>query len=511
MPRKRLSMRMIREVLRLHYDHGLSSNLIARACGIARSTCQEYIKRFVSRGLVWPLPESLENADLDALLFSLPPNEERKKPIPDWKEVRRELSRKGVTLKLLWKEYKAEHPDGYGYTQFTEHYRLWSGHLDVTMHQNHKAGEKLFVDYAGMTMDIVDAGTGEVAEAQIFVATLGASNFIFAEATPDQSLASWIGSHTHALQAIGGVPEVIVPDNLKSGVKSPCRYEPEINPTYQEWAEHHGLAVIPARVRKPRDKAKVESAVQIVERWVLAPLRNSRFFSILELNEAIREKLEELNGRPLNGIGRSRKELLDSLDKPALRPLPKITYEIADWKKAKVNLDYHIEIEKHFYSVPYTLARKHVEARCTQRIVEIFYQGTRIASHRRSYRVYQYTTNPEHMPKSHQEAAGWTPERFKSWGGKIGPFVLGMVEDILGRRQHPEQGYRSVLGLLRLESSFGAERLNHACQRALRYGLTGRRAVCQILKKKQDMLALPEQEQLPLPVHDNVRGANFYQ
>ena len=254
MPRKRLSMRLIREVLRLHYDHGLSTNLISRACGIARSTCQEYIKRFVSRGLAWPLPESFENTDLDALLFSLPPNDERKKPTPDWKEIRRELSRKGVTLKLLWQEYRGQHPDGYGYTQFTEHYRLWSGHLDVTMRQTHKAGEKLFVDYAGMTMDIVDACTGEAVTAQIFVAALGASNFIFAEATPDQSLASWIGSHTRALQVIGGVPEVVVPDNLKSGVKSPCRYEPEINPAYQEWAQHYGVAVIPARVRKPRDK-----------------------------------------------------------------------------------------------------------------------------------------------------------------------------------------------------------------------------------------------------------------
>ena len=510
MPRKRLSMRLIREVLRLHYDHDLSTNLISRACGIARSTCQEYIKRFVSRGWAWPLPESFENTDLDALLFSLPPNDERKKPTPDWKEIRRELSRKGVTLKLLWQEYRGQHPDGYGYTQFTEHYRLWSGHLDVTMRQTHKAGEKLFVDYAGMTMDIVDACTGEVVTAQIFVAALGASNFIFAEATPDQSLASWIGSHTRALQVIGGVPEVVVPDNLKSGVKSPCRYEPEINPAYQEWAQHYGVAVIPARVRKPRDKAKVESAVLIVERWVLAPLRNRRFFSIAELNDAIRDQLEELNGRPLKGVGRSRQDLHDSVDRPALHPLPKDHYEIADWKNAKVNLDYHIEVEKHFYSVPYTLARKHVEVRHTQGIVEIFYQGTRVASHRRSYKVYQYTTNPDHMPKSHQEAAGWTPERFKAWGGKIGPYVLGMVEDVLGRRQHPEQGYRSILGLLRLESTFGPDRLNRACQRALRYGLTGRRPVHEILKKKQDMLALPEQEQLPLPAHDNVRGANFY-
>ena len=510
MPRKRLSMRLIREVLRLHYDHGLSTNLISRACGIARSTCQEYIKRFVSRGLAWPLPESFENTDLDALLFSLPPNDERKKPTPDWKEIRRELSRKGVTLKLLWQEYRGQHPDGYGYTQFTEHYRLWSGHLDVTMRQTHKAGEKLFVDYAGMTMDIVDACTGEVVTAQIFVAALGASNFIFAEATPDQSLASWIGSHTRALQVIGGVPEVVVPDNLKSGVKSPCRYEPEINPAYQEWAQHYGVAVIPARVRKPRDKAKVESAVLIVERWVLAPLRNRRFFSIAELNDAIRDQLEELNGRPLKGVGRSRQDLLDSVDRPALHPLSKTHYEIADWKNAKVNLDYHIEVEKHFYSVPYTLARKHAEVRHTQGIVEIFYQGTRVASHRRSYKVYQYTTNPDHMPKSHQEAAGWTPERFKAWGGKIGPYVLGMVEDVLGRRQHPEQGYRSILGLLRLESTFGPDRLNRACQRALRYGLTGRRPVHEILKKKQDMLALPQQEQLPLPAHDNVRGANFY-
>lgn len=510
MPNKRLSMRKIREVLRLHFDHGLSANIISRACGIARSTCQGYIKRFKSSGVAWPLPELFEEKDLDAHLFSLPPNEERKKPLPDWRLVHKELSRKGVTLKLLWQEYRDINPNGYGYTQFTERYRQWSGRLDVTMRQTHKAGEKLFVDYAGMTMDIVDACTGEVAGVQIFVATLGASNFIYAEASADQSLESWIGSHTRALQAIGGVPEIVVPDNLKAGVKSPCRYEPEINPTYQEWAEHNGVAVVPARVRKPRDKAKAEVAVQIVERWVLAPLRNSRFFSLSELNEAIKAKLQELNARLLKGVGRSRKELLESLDKPALRPLPQVPYEMADWKRAKVNLDYHVEVEKHFYSAPYTMVGKQVDIRFTQKVVEIFLQGKRVASHRRSYRVYQHTTDPAHMPKAHQEAHGWTPERFQARAGKIGPYVQSMVQDILGRRAHPEQGYRSVLGLLRLESSYGSHRLEKACQRALRYGLTGRRSVLNILKEKQDMLELPRQEEPPLSGHANVRGSNFY-
>ena len=511
MPKARVSMRKIKELLRLHYDHGLSTNKAARACGIARSTAQGYLLRFEASGIPWPLPEELDPGELNAKLFALPPNEERSKPLPDWPVVRKELSRKGVTLKLLWQEYLQEQPDGYSYTQFLRRYKAWLGEPEVTMRQHYKAGEKMFVDFAGQTMDIVDPLTGEVTPAQIFVAVLGYSNYIFPYALQSQGLADWIDAHNRALRYFGGVPEIVVPDNLKSGVKSPCRYEPDINPTYQEWAEHNGVAVIPARVRKPRDKAKGEAAVQIVEREVLAPLRNRRFFSVEELNQAMAELREKVNTRPMAKPGQSRREIFDKQEREALRGLPEAEYEPAAWKRAKVHLDYHVEVDQHYYSVPYRLAGKRVEVRVGRRVVEVFHEGRRVATHRRTGQRYRHTTIPEHMPRSHQEISGWTPAYFQSWAGRIGTATGKMVDAILGMHNHPEQGYRSSLGLLRLENQYGAARLEKACERALFFDLVSRRAVADILKKKLDMQELPVEEDLPLFKHANIRGANFYQ
>lgn len=507
MPKPRLSMRKLKEVLRLH-QQGLSLNAIAGACHIARSTAQSYIKRATAAGMSWPLPEDLDDAKLDGLLFSKPP-EKKDRPLPDWKRVHQDLGRKGVTLSLLWQEYRQQHPDGYAYTQFCLHYQRWANKIKVVMRQEHKAGERTFVDFAGQTMDVIDPLTGESTQAEVFVAVLGASNYTFACAVPGQDLTSWLTCHIKALHYFGGASEILVPDNLKAGVKKACRYEPDINPAYQELAEHYHVAVIPARAGKPRDKAKVETAVQVVERWVLAPLRNRRFFSISELNTAMAEKLKTLNAREMRAYGKSRRDLFELWDRPTLKPLPSTDYEIAFWKKARVNLDYHIEIGKHYYSVPYTLAHKAVEVRYTDRTIEVFHQNMRVASHLRCHAEHKHTTLLEHMPRAHQETRTWSAAKISAWAGRIGPSTLSMVTAIIESRDHPEQGYRSCLGLLRLEKTYGPGRLEQACARAVHFGMKTRRHVLSILENKQDMLDILDEEKA-FGAHPNVRGANFY-
>lgn len=509
MPKPRLSMRKIKEVLRLK-QQGLSCNAIAGACRIARSTVQEYLKRAKAAGLSWPLPEGLNDNSLDRLLFAKP-DPRLKKPLPDFGHIHTELARKGVTLKLLWQEYRQEQPKGCGYTQFCQHYRRWAKRTKVTMRQEHKAGEKLFVDYAGMSMDIIDPVSGEVSKAEIFVSALGASNYTFACAVPGQDSASWLSAHVQAFRFYGGVPEIVVPDNLKAGVTKACRYDPDINPVYQELAEHYGLAVIPARAGKPKDKAKVEVAVQVVERWVLAPLRNRRFFSIEELNQAMAEKLTELNARIMRGYDASRRKLFETLDRPALKPLPEEDYELAFWKKARVNLDYHVEFDRHYYSVPYVLAHKAVEVRVTERLVEIYHKNTRVASHVRSRARYKHTTLPGHMPPRHRHMKDATSAKITSWAMAIGPSAFAMVEAILKSRPHPEQGFRSCLGLLRLEKTYGRARLENACSRALRFELLGRKHVQNILTSGQDRRNNAHDQDISLPGHGNIRGPKFYQ
>jgi transposase len=384
MPQARLSMRKIEEILRLRYEAGLTHRAIAQSCDVSASTVGEYLAYAKAAGLSWPLPEGLSGAELEAMLF--PPRKPargREIPLPDWATIHQELRRKSVTLSLLWVEYRQEHPKGYSYSQFCHHYRQWAKQLNPIMRQKHRAGEKLFIDYAGQTVPVIDPGTGEIKPAQIFVAVLGASSYTYAEAHASQTLPNWIGAHVRALDFMGGAPQVLVPDNLKAGVKSPHLYEPDINPTYQEFARHYGVAVVPARSRKPKDKAKVEVGVQVVERWILARLRDRTFFSLAELNQAIRELLIQLNDRPMPHLEQSRRDLFMKLDQPALKPLPKQPYEFARWKKARVNIDYHVEYDKHYYSVPYGLIGKEVEVRATEKTVEIFYRRQRQASHRR--------------------------------------------------------------------------------------------------------------------------------
>jgi transposase len=513
MPAERLTMRKTKEVFRLKFDCQLSNRKIAESCLIARSTVAEYLFRFQQAALSWPLPEAMDDARLEELLFPptvLPPSIER--PLPDWLYIHSELRRKGVTLSLLWQEYKAQHPTGYQYSQFCYWYRQWAKKIDPVMRQEHRAGEKLFVDYAGMTIPVYDHQAAKAREAQIFVAVLGASNYCFAEATWTQSLPDWIASHARAFAYFGGVPWIVVPDNLKTGITKACFYEPDINPTYLDMANHYGTAVIPTRVRKPKDKAKVETGVQIVERWILARLRDRQFFGLHSLNQAITLLLAELNQKPFQKLPGNRKSLFEALDRPALKPLPAYPYQYAEWKKARVNIDYHIEVDRHYYSVPHQLIQKQLDVRITPTTIECFYKNKRVASHIRSYQQGRHTTVKEHMPKSHQKWAEWTPQRFIHWAGKIGPQTVQLIENILNSRRLPQQGFRSCLGVLRLAKSYGDQRLEAACKRAVAIGGTSYRSVESILKHNLDQKPLLDETAAVAPIsHINIRGAHYYQ
>jgi len=511
MAQERLTMRKIAEVLRLKWECGLSNRTIARSCSISHSTVGEYLRRAQDAGLSWPLPPDLGEDTLFELLFQkTSTSSSRVIPCPDWSLVHTELRKKGVTLRLLWVEYREAHPDGYGYSQFCARYREWAKHLKPSMRLTHKWGEKVFVDYAGQTVPIVDPHTGEVQEAQIFIGVLGASNYTYAEAQESQELFNWISAHVRMFSFFGGVPEIVVPDNLIAGVKHACRYEPDLNPTYQDLAQHYGTAVIPTRVRKPKDKAKVEVGVQVVERWILARLRNRTFFHLADLNQAIRQLLPELNTRQMEHLGRSRHEFFSELDQPALRPLPEEPYEFAIWKKATVNIDYHVEYDKHYYSVSHKLLHKEVFVRATQSTIEIFYNRQRVASHRRSNARGRHTTLSEHMPPAHQQYLEWSPERFRRWAQTIGPHTAQVVQALLDSRRHPQQAYRSCLGLLRLGDRYGKDRLEAACRRALPAGIHSYKGVKNILDAKLDQVE-PEEASTVVPsAHENIRGQAYY-
>ena len=502
-------MRKIKDILRLNAA-GLSGRKIALALGVGRSVVSATLQRASMAKLSWPLPDELDERALNDLLYGkVTPS--AKRAVPDWSEVHRELRRKGVTLSLLWQEYKTNNPDGYQYSWFCERYRNWRRKLDVVMRQDHKAGEKLFVDYAGQTVAVTDPRTGVVRQAQIFVAVLGGSNYSYAEATRSQSLRDWIASHERAFAYFGGVPEIVVPDNLKSGVSKAHRYEPDLNPTYQDMAMHYDVAVIPARAAKPRDKAKVETGVQIVERWILARLRNRRFFSLDELNEAIAHLLEQLNEQPFQKLEGSRKSLFESLEAPVLRPLPITRYDYAEWKKARVNIDYHIDVEGHYYSVPYQLVRQQIDVRITESAIECFLKGKRVASHKRSLRRGRHSTVKEHMPQSHRHYADWTPDRIIDWAAKTGEATKALIEKVIAARAHPQQGYRTCLGILRLGDAHGKERLEAAAIRALAIGATSYRSLASILKKGLDKQPLPASDnEAPPTRHANIRGADYY-
>ncbi len=506
-------MRKIKEILRLHQELGLTRREIGRSVSVSPNTVADVIRRAEVAHLPWPLPEDLDEAALDARLYPpLAPSSVRR-PEPDPEQMHRELARKGVTLQLLWLEYKAEYPDGLQYTQFCERYRRFRGKVDVVLRQEHKAGEKLFVDFAGPTVPIVERRTGEIRDAHIFVAVLGCSNYTYTEATWGEDLRSWLTVHIHCFRALGGVVRTVVCDNLKSGVRSADYYEPDLNPAYADLARHYGCAVVPARPRRPRDKAKVEAGVLVVERTVLAPLRDRTFFSLLELNEALAEGTVRLNEAPFQKLEGSRLSLFQTLDRPALLPLPLTPYEFAQWKRARVNIDYHLELERNFYSVPYQLAREEVDVRYTAGTVEVLFQGARVASHPRRFGRGEYSTKPEHMPEAHRRYLEWSPGRLIAWAGTVGPQTAQLVETILERRPHPEHGYRACLGIMRLAKHYPPGRVEAASCRALFLGATSYRSVKSILARGLDRAPLPAAPE-PLPglaaVHENLRGSHYY-
>lgn len=510
MSAERLSMRKVREVIRLKAS-GLSPRQIARSLLIGRTTVGDYLRRAELAGIAWPLPEALDDESLERALFVQREDHRSSRTLPDWTLVHKELRRKHVTLALLWEEYKTQHPEGYQYSQFCDLYRRWARKLAITMRQEHKGGEKLFVDFSGDGIPWIDRRTGEVRDAALFVGALGASSLTYAEAFENQQLPAWISGQVHALEYIQGVPAVIVPDQPRTSTSQPCRYDPALNPSYAEFAKHYSTCIIPARPRKPRDKAKVEVAVQVAQRWIIAALRNRTFFSIDEVNRAIRALLEKLNNRPLRKLDRSRRQLFEELDKPRLKPLPESVYELAEWKiGARVNIDYHIQFDHNYYSVPHELRQELVDIRATRDTVEIYRHHKRVASHIRRHGTSQHSTVPEHMPSSHRAHAEWSPSRILRWAGEVGPSTEALAGKIIEERHHPEQGYRACLGLMRLGKVHGPERLEKAAERALAFSSHSYRSVASILEKKLESQPLPTLTQASLPSHENLRGPSYF-
>lgn len=507
-------MRKVKEILRMKWVLGLPHRAIARALGASISAISKLASRATAAGLDWATVEGLSEEEIEKRLYlkSDVPAGQRNRPLPDFAYLHAERRKPGVTLQLLHLEYMEGNPEGYGYTQFCEYYRQWLANRGLTMRQDHCAGEKVFVDYSGKKPKIVDPITGVETEVELFVGALGASNYTFAEATLTQQVADFIGSHVRMFEFFGGVTAAMVPDQLKTGVIGACLYEPVLQRTYEDFAEHYGTAVIPARPAKPRDKAKVEVAVQVAQRWILARLRNQKFFSLEELNTRIRELLHELNARTMRKYAASRRQLFERVDRPALRPLPATPYVFGTWSKAKVKNDYHVEVEGHAYSVPNRLVGEVVEIRTTATSVEVLRRGQRVAVHVRSHKRGERTTLPAHLPVAHRKHLEWTPERIYVWAAQVGPETSALTAAILNERPHPEQGYRSCLGILRLSARYGEERLERACGRAMQAGARSYRHVESILKNGLDRLetAAPAAE-VQVVAHENVRGAAYYE
>ncbi len=511
MARPCLAMRKIREILRLAHE-GLTLRQIGAALGVPFTTVGDHVRRAQRAGVSWPLPADMDDVALEARLFPQGRAPESHRPLPEWSVVHRELRRAGVTLMLLWHEYRAEHPDGYSYSQFCAHYRAFAARVDLPMRQEHRAGEKLFVDFPGQRLPIYDRRSGEVAiMAELFVAVMGASSLLYAEAVASQRLEHWVGAHVHCFEALGAVPRIVVCDNLRSGVTRADRYEPDVNATYAEMAAHYEVAIISTRPRKPRDKAKVEAGVLLAERWILARLRDQRFYSLAEANIAVAACVAAINDRPFRKLPGTRRSWFEGIDRPAMRPLPAQRYEFARWRVGlRVNIDYHVEWHRHYYSVPHPLVGSRVDVRATATTVEVFHAARRVASHRRDDTPGQHTTDPAHMPVAHRRHAEWSPSRILAWAASTGPSTAGLAEAIMAARPHPEQGYRSCLGLIRLADRYDAQRVEAACARALAVRALSYRSVESILRHGLDRQPLPTPSARTHPAHPNLRGAAYY-
>jgi transposase len=508
-------MRKIKEVLRLKFETRLSHERIAAATGVSKGAVSNYVRRAIRKSLSWPLPEELDDSALERLLY--PQVLQREHYVhADYAHVHQELKRQGVTLQLLWEEHHAAHGErAHRYSQFCAHYQSFRDSLARSMRQVHRAGEKLFIDYSGDTVSVINAVTGEIRQAEIFIGAMGASKYTYAEASWTQTLPDWIASHIRMFEYLGCVPEVLTPDNLKSAIRKACRYEPEATSTYEDLARHYGCVIIPARPYRSRDKAVAETHVLVVQRWILARLRNRQFFSLAELNAAIAELLVDLNHRPFKKLPGSRASTFEAIDRPAMKALPAQRYEYAEWLKAKVGIDYHVEADGHYYSVPHALVGQYLLVRVTASAVECFFKGRRVAAHVRSYQRGKHTTLPEHMPESHRRHMQWTPGRLLNWGENIGPGTRAVVQWQLENRPHPEQGYRACLGLLNLAKTYGEERLEAACRRALAMGSPTRKRILAILEAKLDQHpdlfpAVDSAVATAARLHSNVRGADYF-
>jgi len=508
-------MRQIRQTLHLHYQAGLSYAQVGRALGVPKSTVAKMVSMARAADVDWALAQTLTDAELEARVYRPPVPRASSRLEPDYALIHQELKRPGVTLMLLWEEYQRGQASAgepaYKYTSFCIKYRAWAACLKRSMRQTHLAGERLFVDYAGQTLPIIDATTGAISRAQVFVAVLGASNYTYACATATQAAVDWVGAIIQALEFIDGVPRLIVPDQTRALIARPDRYEPTPGRLVEELCSHYDVAVLPARPAHPRDKPKVEVGVQIVERWILARLRNRRFFSLAEVNAAIAELLPVLNQRPFKKLPGCRASAFAELDQPVLRPLPATRMAIARFKPARVNIDYHVELDGHYYSVPHRLVGTRVELRITGRSVEAYVGQQRVACHAYSQVRGGYSTNPEHMPASHRAHREWSPQRLIAWGERIGMACGTVVQWQMQHRPHPEQGYRACLGLRRLARQYGDQRLEAACARALAIGSPTYRSIHSILQSGLDQHPLPSASPpSPMPEHDNVRGPTYY-
>jgi transposase len=505
-------MRRIRQVLQLHFGAHASARVIAREVGVGRTTVQDYLSRAGAAGLGWPLAPDLTDEALEQLLFPAPSCKAgtRRHPEPDWAALVREMKRPGVTLAILWEEYDAVHPQGYGYSRFCELYRDFERRLSPTMRQTHVAGHKAFVDYSGKKVPIADPLTGEVRMAEIFVAVLGASNLTYAEATWTQTLPDWIGAHVRVFRFWGSAPRLLVPDNLKSGVNKSSFYDPEVNRTYGKMAAHYHVGILPTRPRKPKDKAAVEAGVRFAQAYILGRLRNVTFFSLAECNAAIATAVERMNGREMRRLGVSRRQLFDTIERPAMQSLPEQDYEYAEWHLARVGIDYHVEVAGFFYSVPHALIREQVDTRVTVRTIEVFHRGKRVAAHARRYGGPRHGTQPDHMPSAHRRYAEWNPERFQRQARDIGPNTEGLILAVLARRPHPEQGFRTCLGVLRLFRGLDAARAEAVSRRAIEIGVLSYASVASILKHRLDQKASPQAADGTPLLHDNIRGSGYF-
>jgi transposase len=508
--RRELTMRQLRQMLRLHHD-GVSAREIGRTLGVARSTIQDNLERARVAGIGWPLPSEWTDELLEQRLFAragVNPGR-RRRTEPDWAALARELKRSGVNLMVLWEEYRESHPDGYGYSRFCDLYREFERRLSPVMRQHHVAGDKVFVDYSGKKIAIVDPSTGEVRDAEIFVAVLGASNYTYAEATRTQTLPDWIEAHVRMFRFFGGVPRLVVPDNLKSGVHKASFYDPEINRSYAMMAAHYGVGVLPTRPYRPRDKAKVEAGVKFAQTYILGRLRHQTFFSLADANRAIALVLERMNGHVMRRLGLSRSDLFASVERPALRALPATDYEFAEWRLARVGPDYHVEVEGFYYSVPYALIRAQVDLRITSRIIEVFHRAKRVAAHQRRYGGRRHGTDPDHMPSAHRRYAAWSPARFERWARSIGPNTETLVIAVLANRPHPEQGFRTCLGVLRLFRGIDPARAEAVAARALAIGALTYKSVASILQNNLDRTQ-PAAESSTVIEHQNLRGPGYF-